>query len=170
MSSFNFDWQLPVLALPETPMAKAIKALSPAGILRKFMPAVQIQTLQHLLRGEEGEYFVNLVLSTVKTIEAMPRTYQTDGQADDAVVHLHYFMGSIDAWITEKDMGEQLPNGSHDDTQLQAYGRVSLDGTGIEDAEAGYVSIAELIENGVELDLHWSPKTFKELLREHATV
>lgn len=127
--------------------------------LAPFMPYRQRITLQALLHGEEGPALADIVLAMQERIRAMPKTYETDGQGKDAVAHLHYFRGSVDAYITERDMG----NGPDDQAQQQATGIVSLYGGGAKDGELGYVSIEELIENNVELDLYFQPKTLREL-------
>jgi len=57
----------------------------------------------------------------------------------------------MDWYITEKDMGDE---------QIQAFGLADL---GMGFPELGYISIEELVENGVELDLHWTPKTLAEV-------
>lgn len=132
------------------------------GPLRNFMPLAQREALKVALRGEEGRAIAAIVIRTLEKIEEMPETHETDGQGDDAIVHLHYFRGSVDAWITEKDRGER-PDDDGMGEQYQAFGKVNLYGTGIKDAELGYVSIAELIENDVELDLYWTQTAFKDL-------
>ena len=71
---------------------------------------------------------------------------------DDAIVYLHYFKGNMDWYITEKDMIEEEQN--------QAFGYADL---GLGFGELGYISLIELAENGVELDLHWTPKTLREV-------
>lgn len=134
--------------------------LSNDGLLDQFMPVSQRFALKDLINGEEGEFFVQKVLELAKTIRDMPKTYETENIAgDDKVAHLHYFYGGVDAWIVEKDAGDGTP----DTRQHQAYGKITLFGGGIEEAEWGYISIQELIENGVELDLHWTPKQMKEI-------
>ena len=116
--------------------------------------------MEELLRGEEGEHFVALLTELKARIEAMPKTYETEGvDASDRVAYLHYFMGGVDGWIIEKDMGD----GSSDEAQVQAFGKITLFGGGVRDAEWGYISIEELIDNGVELDLYWTPKPMKEV-------
>lgn len=76
-------------------------------------------------------------------------------------------MGGVDAWIVERDVGEngtEAPGaGEGDQHQHQAYGKITLFGGGWEEAEWGYISIVELIQNGVELDLYWEPKPVKEM-------
>ena len=125
--------------------------LTASANLRRFMPTAEIDTLQDSLRGEEGEYFAGLILDTWAKIQAMPKTYDQDGKGDQAVAHLHYFMGSGDWWITERDA---------EPAQHQAFGLADLYGDG---GELGYISIVELIRAGVELDLHWTPKTLAEI-------
>ncbi len=64
---------------------------------------------------------------------------------------LHYFGRGGDWYIIERDSTDE---------QHQAFGIACLTG---EYPEKGYISIAELLENSVELDLHWTPKTIGEL-------
>lgn len=141
--------------------------LNGTALLGNFMPHQQRLALLSALRGEEGEFFADLVLGAVSNILGTPVTYQTENvKSADKVLHLHYFMGGIDAWIVERDVGDfGDPNavGAGVGTQNQAYGKVSLFGGGWENAEWGYISIAELIANGVELDLYWQEKTVKEM-------
>jgi hypothetical protein len=77
----------------------------------------------------------------------MPKTYETDGQGDEAIAHLHYFTSGFDWYITERDMEEE---------QLQAFGLAC-----VHETELGYISIVELLRNGAELDLHFMPKAIK---------
>jgi len=115
-------------------------------ILRKFVSEQQIQAMAEGANGEERTYFIDKILEMVDTFRTMPKTYEQDGKGDDAIVTLHYFRGGMDWYITEKDM---------EDEQLQAFGLADLGYGG----ELGYISIQELIENGIELDIHWTPKT-----------
>ncbi len=139
--------------------AEAIKSLaSTDGFFRHWMAYEQRVALTQVLKGEEANFFTQMLTDLKARIEAMPESYQTDGQGDDAIVYLHYFRGSVDAWITEKDKGD----GTDDLSQHQAFGLISLGG-GRREAELGYISIQELIENGVELDMYWEPKPLKEL-------
>ena len=121
--------------------------------IRKFVSEPQIQVLAEAANGEEREYFINLMIDLAKHLKTMPKTYEQDGKGDSAVAHLHYF-GAGDWWITEKDMGSEDEPGQH-----QAFGLADL-GYG---AELGYISIVELLANGIELDLYWQPKTIGEI-------
>ena len=144
---------------------QAQQYLSNGGILANFMPASQRFALREALKGEEGEYFADLVKKLVWRIKGMPVTYNTEDVATpDKVLHLHYFKGGVDAWIVERDVGD-TPGHNGEGEQIQAYGKITLCGDGWEGAEWGYISIAELIEAGVELDLYWTETTAKEMER-----
>lgn len=135
------------------------ESLNTGGFFTHWMPGSQLKALLAVIDGEEGAHFVKLLSDLRTRIEGMPKTYETDGQGDDAKAHLHYFLGSVDAWVTEKDAG--VP-GDPDQRQHQAFGKVSLTGNK-SDAELGYISIQELIDNDVELDLYWDPKALKDI-------
>lgn len=137
---------------------QATESVRDGGFFQRWMPNLQRLALVQGLKGEEKLFFAELLTGMRERIENMPKKYEQDGLGGDATAHLHYFLGGIDAWITEKDMGD----GSGDDRQHQAFGKVCLTGNK-SDAELGYVSIQELIENGVELDLYWMPKKLKEI-------
>ena len=119
--------------------------------LKAFFSRGQYEAIAEFLRGEEGEAYYNLLMELATRIENMPRTYDTDGQGDKAKVYLHYFLGSIDSYITELD---KSGNGTE-----QAFGYQDLGYGG----ELGYISIDELVENGLELDLYWEPKTLGQV-------
>ena len=114
--------------------------------LRGFIGRPQARAIAECLIGEEGEHFDELLTRWGAVIRDMPVTYATDWQGDDATVHLHYFTGGCDWYITEKDAGTPDEPGQH-----QAFGLANLGYGG----ELGYISIAELIANGAELDLYW---------------
>ena len=114
--------------------------------LRQFIGLAQISVMARNCRGEEGQFFLDKIVELDGQIQSMPKSYQTDGQGGQAVAFLHYFTGSWDWYITEKDAG----NGG----QYQAFGLAC----GFE-IELGYISIAEIIRAGAELDLHWTPTT-----------
>lgn len=134
--------------------------LSNGGLLNQFMPNWQRFALKNCIASEEGEFFVQKVLEIAKVIRDMPKTYETESiDSGDKIAHLHYFRGGVDAWVVEKDKGEESP----DTRQHQAYGKITLFGGGVDEAEWGYISIQELIDNGVELDLHWTPKAMREV-------
>lgn len=136
---------------------------SETGFFRHWMGRSQRMAIAEVIRGEEGQSFIDLLVNLKYVIENMPRTYETDGQQmKDKVVHLHYFGGSVDAWIVERDMGDSKYQ-AEIGPQHQAFGPITLVSEPIGDSEWGYISIQELIGNGIELDLHWEPKAVKEV-------
>ncbi len=122
-----------------------------AKALRGFVPAAQLGVIGTMCRGEEGDFFRAKMIEYAERIATMPKTYEQDGKGNEAVAYLHYFSGAADWWITEKDMETE---------QRQAFGYVDLGYGG----ELGYVSLVELCGVAtVELDLHWTPKTLREI-------
>ncbi len=124
------------------------------SILTQFINPAQLNILRLNVKGEEGMYFADVLQQRAERVTAMHETYGQDGMGDDAIVWLHYFMGGADWYITEKDSEA----GQH-----QAFGLADM-GYG---AELGYISLAEILAHGAELDLHWTPKTLAETKAEH---
>jgi len=120
--------------------------------LRYFVSTAQLAVICSGSRGEEGGFFFDKIAELYDTVTTMPETYEQDGKGDDAIVYLHYFNGGQDWYITERDMELNC--------QAQAFGFADL-GSG--SGEIGYISIEELKTNGVEIDLHWTPKTLREV-------
>lgn len=136
---------------PAAAPAPSIKKTIGSTNVGDFIPKIQLATMLKLERGEEGQFFRDKVKDLADQIASMPATYGQDGKGDQAVAHLHYFSSGADWYITEKDM-----DGGVD----QAFGLADLGDGG----ELGYISIRELTAlAGVELDLHWSPKTLGEI-------
>lgn len=129
--------------------------------LKHYISKGQISALRVGCRGEEGKYFLEMISDLKDRIAIMPLSYETDGQGMDAIAHLHYFSPSSDWWITERDAGSD--EDEEKGIQYQAFGYARLNGD-TQNAEMGYISIQELIENGVELDLYWTPKTLREAI------
>jgi len=134
---------------------EAVKAIE---TLREFIPRGELCAMADGARGEEREHFLDLFQKWANVINTMPKTYEQDGLGNKAVAHLHYFRGNQDWFITEKDMGSEDEPGQH-----QAFGLADLGYGG----ELGYISIVELLANGIELDLYWQPKTLEEIQTEH---
>lgn len=135
------------------------------GLFDHFMPASQRFAFLEALDGEEAEFFIDNLWELAKTIRGIPVTYNTEEvETADKVLHLHYFGGGVDAWIVERDVGD-TPDQDGLGEQLQAFGKITVMGGGWRDAEWGYISIQELIENGIELDFYWEAKTVKEMER-----
>ncbi len=123
--------------------------------LKMLTTPEQYEVITDAMMGEEGDHFIELIDRIHATWQAMPKTYETDPQGRAALARLHYFTGGCDWWIVEKDADPDHAG------QVQAFGVADL-GIG---AELGYISIPEILENGAELDLHYTtPKTIGEIL------
>jgi hypothetical protein len=128
--------------------------------LQQFISPSQLLCIVAGTRGEEKQFFNDKIDEVIKTIEGMPSTGQTDGSGDAAIVYLHYFAGGADWYITEKDKGSSDDAPEDKGKQFQAFGLADLFHDG---GELGYISIQELIENNIELDLHFRPQTLAEV-------
>ena len=116
-------------------------------IVRQFMSINQ----QKALIGSQEH--TQILQELADTITNMPVSYGTDGQGEQAIAYLHYFNSGSDWYITERDV---------EDEQLQAFGFAVLNGD-MQFAEMGYISIEELKENNVEIDLFWQPISIGEI-------
>lgn len=125
----------------------------PSGVLlslKRFIGRNQLYVIGSGLSGEEKQFFFDKAVEMANRIETMPKTYEQDGKGMEAVAYLHYFIGNMDWYITEKDIeGEQH----------QAFGLANLGHGG----ELGYISIVELVENNVELDFYFTPKPLSQI-------
>lgn len=138
--------QQPALPSAESEAREAIR------VLRRFISPDQLGTICESMQGEEQQFFFDKVVELAGIIDAMPVTFQTEGQQDNAIAHLHYFVGGCDWFLTERDV---LPD------QHQAFGLADMGCP-----ELGYISIVELLANGVELDMYWTPKPLREIAGE----
>ena len=129
--------------------------------LRFFVTRGQLAAMIERAKGEEGDWFCAKIGELFDTVRTMPKSYETDGQGMRAIAHLRYFAGGHAAWlITERDAG--LPDDSTPGEQLQTFGHADLFGDG---GELGYISIAEIIAEGGELDLHFTPQPLWQALK-----
>lgn len=126
--------------------------------IRTFMPTEQLASI----KGNDA--VAESVSSIDEIIESMPVTYEQDGKGKKAIAYLHYFTGSNDYFITEKDKGSVNEDGSRDDRQVQAFGYVRAGGY----PELGYISIEELKSHPeVQMDFHFKPKTLAAIDKEY---
>jgi hypothetical protein len=116
--------------------------------LSRYIGKSQLSVMLSACRGQEGPFFRKMMADLKNKIATMPKTYETDGQGDEVIAHLHYFKDSSDWYIMERDQEEE---------QLQAHGFAILN-QDYENAESGYINIEELISFGVELDLYYTPE------------
>lgn len=112
---------------------------------RQLMPKGEIAVLAQNLKGEEGIAIADVIKRALNTFTAMPHTYQTEDQ-EDPTAHLHYFVGSWDWYITEKDCRLD---------QVQAFGLTKS--IACPDGELGYINLEQITGVGAELDLYFSP-------------
>ncbi len=126
-----------------------------ASALKDFVSVPQLSVMVSNCAGEEGEYFKDKINEMASLVNNMPKVYEQDGMGDEAVVSLHYFLGTFDWFITEKDSeaGEK---------QYQAFGFADMGCP-----ELGYISIEEIISNGGELDLHFEPRTLAQVKKDY---
>lgn len=120
-----------------------------ANTLLNFIGRKQLAVLAAACTGEEGDYFRKMLAELASTIDKMPKIRETEGQGDDAIVHLHYFRGNADYHVIEKDITPE---------QIQAFGLCDL---GMGFPELGYVPIQELLRYDFELNLYWEPRTLR---------
>lgn len=130
-------------------MAKT-KAAARKATLRTLAPFICTAQFEVMAGSSE---FDALTEAVATTIAAMPVSYEQDGKGEEATAFLHYFSAGSDWYISEKDA-----DGGVD----QAFGLAILNGD-TDNAELGYISIRELVANGVELDLHFTPATLGSL-------
>lgn len=133
-------------------VAEARSALT-LGPLTYFIGKSQREAMMTAMTGEERKFFVEMVEKLITLFDTMPKVYEQDGKGDSAVISLHYFKGGSDWYITERDTRME---------QEQAFGYAILNGDK-QNAEMGYISIQELIDLGVELDLYWKQKTLAQI-------
>lgn len=134
--------------------------LTALNAVRPWLGIAQGQSVADLIStSEERDFFIGKMLELSATIAAMPATR---GQEDveDSIVHLHYFSGGYDAWITEKDIGH--PDDAPEDFQCQMFGYARFAHMS-ECAELGYISLRELRTIAIELDFHWAPTPLSQV-------
>jgi len=132
-------------------MSRMNQAIEDVKVLKQIVSPAQLSAIGNGCRSEERDFFFDKLSELATTFNTMAKTYEQDGKGDDAIVYLHYFKGNADWYITEKDMENE---------QHQAFGYCDL---GMGCPELGYVSLIELAQCGVELDMYWTPKTLREV-------
>jgi hypothetical protein len=138
-------------------MSNKMEAIEAIKTVREYMPSSELNAIAHGCRTEEKQFFFDKLVEMAERINTMPVTYEQDGKGNKAIAYLHYFKGNQNWYITERDIG--APG---DFEQRQAFGLADL-GYG---AELGYVSIMDLCKAGIELDMHFTPRTLEEIRTE----
>ena len=117
-------------------------------LLRDFINPNQLAAILGSFKGEEGQFFIDKMIEVTNLINAMPSVI--DEEKEDKY-YLHYFIGNMDWFIAEKDSILK---------QNQAFGYADL---GMGFGELGYISIQELIDNNIELDFLFEPRSLAEV-------
>ncbi|MHB1752175.1 MAG: hypothetical protein ACYCTF_05690 [Acidiferrobacter sp.] len=129
-----------------------VQATAGLGVLNPFVSKSQMRAIWDLCRaGEEKAYFKQKVMDLARLIKSMPKMYDQDGSGMEAVAYLHYFTAGFDWYVTEKDMTG--------DGTSQAFGLAV-----VFECELGYISIREIVANGAELDLYFTPAPLSRLV------
>jgi len=148
--------------LEEVPQAfSRMDAIVAITLLKDFIGKSQLAAIKQGMVGEEKQYFFDKMVEIACLVGVMDSTYDQNGKGDDAIAWLHYFKGGCDWWITEKDKGDPDTPGQH-----QAFGWADLNDP--QNAELGYISINELLQCGVELDMHWEPRPLSKVKERYA--
>lgn len=160
----------PTVATVEEPKPSAIIPISidettdntPAAgqaalmFMKPFMPTGEWKVVRDSMKGEEGQYFIDMMVNLMALIKKMPKSYATDGQGERAIAYLHYFGGATDIWVTESP---------DDPTEDNAFGFTILNGDK-QNAEMGAQYLPEIVSAGLELDLHWKPISIEKVKQE----
>lgn len=124
--------------------------------LRHFIGRDQLAVMVDGLNGEEGDWFAEKFVELATLVDIMPPKYGHKGD-DPLFAYLRYFAGARATWYIA-----ELSDEPDDKEQNQAFGHAEIfAGCG----ELGRISIAEIIGNGGELDLHFKPKELDECTR-----
>lgn len=120
--------------------------------LKQFICLCQLPIIEVSTEYKDIISRMENVVSSMPTVEDKTSA----DELEDNIVHLHYFAGGMDWFISKKDIESE-------DGQIQAFGYVDLGFGG----EWGYICIPELVDDdSVNLDLHFTPKTLKEALKD----
>lgn len=141
----------PVADVPKNGRKEFVDATT---VLKPFLSKSQFQAIKVAAAGEEAQHFYDKMVEMAEVVTTMHKTYQQDGKGMSAIVHLHYFRGGSDWYITEKD---REGRGTE-----QAFGYTILNNDR-QNAELGYISIDEIVARGAELDLHWDQQTLAQI-------
>jgi hypothetical protein len=136
-----------------------VSAENAFSYLRPYLFVGQLAALQQYSEGEESEYFRGVVVELAARIGSIPAMNEGPEVTNDSPAMLHYFYQGSDWYIFE------LEHVAEDDVVL-GFGWAILGGD-YQNAELGCISVSELLACGVELDLHFAPKTLGQVRLEH---
>ena len=110
----------------------------------------QLNVFRYLMQSDEGSFFNETINELMEIANEMPRTYETKDIAENnKIAHLHYFKGGFDFYMVEMDALPELS---------KCFGFIKGHET-----EWDYISLPDILKAGVELDLHWTPKSIAEI-------
>lgn len=136
--------------IDRTERVKQARQILTSVLSGRYIGKAQEEAIREALKGDDWQFFADKINELVVLIGQTPRTYQNPGKGDETMCYLHYFKHSFDAYITEIDIIPDLN---------QCFGYADL-GFG---PELGYISLPELLANGVELDLHFEPRPWSQI-------
>ncbi len=145
----------PSVMPPAAPEVLPILQAVPKAV-HGILPKAQRAFVQQLLHGPEARFFSDKMRELEALLPTIPDLRETDGQGEDAVVHLHYFTGSADWYITEVVRDPEYAG--------DAFGLADL---GMGFPELGYMSLPEIMEVA-ELDFHFAPRPLRLVLNPNA--
>ena len=111
------------------------------------------ELLANLRQGPDNLYLHVLARLTDRW-DQTPTTAQMHGATRSAIVRWHFTHGAADYWIIAKDP---------DSSQSHAYGLASISYVHAV-PEPGYISLPDILTNGAQLDIYWTPVTVAEIL------
>lgn len=126
--------------------------------LRDYLNPLQFLSLVGELQGPEGDTTAHRLIAMAARIEHMPATYDQEHLGDEATAYLCYRAGGCSWHISEKGRvieGEMIP----------AFGLADMGFP-----ELGYISIDELVNQRVELDLDFEPRPLSAIREQLAAA
>ena len=119
------------------------------SFLKKYVPAEELAEITGHRTSEDKEFFEDKLQEIEQRIKAIPPLYGNEDKGlKGSQVHLHYFFGGTDIYISELDPESGT-----------AFGFTCLNGDKY-NAELGYQYIPEIIAiKGMNLDLYWDNGT-----------
>lgn len=141
---------------------KVMVDLGHGGFWSNWMPLAQRQVIAMTIKdSDERDWFIERLTALRTRIEQMPQTYQTKESEEEYKAYLKYFGGPVTAYICEKDRGEYSYSVWTPETvQVQAFGQTEILPNY---PEMGYIYLPEILDAGIELDLHFEPKLMSEI-------
>lgn len=125
--------------------------------LKKLMPPAQRSVVREIL-GDEGNkgYVKTVLLPLEEQVATIPQLRKTESvPLEEKIIYAHFFLAGSDWYIAEWDGKREL------------FGYAVLNNDHVM-AEWGYIPLSELHGINAELDFHWQPKPFAQVVGEDA--